>query len=193
MPKTAIDLTAALKTLRQFGREHKRPPSFEEIRALFGYKSKNAAFWLVNQLVKKGLAVKDAAGKLLLDPAGTKLLGTVQAGFPSPAEEELVDTMSLDDYLVRHPDQTYLVKVTGDSMIEAGIHAGDLVLVERGRTPKDGDIVIAQVDGDWTMKYYEKRGSSVRLIAANKKYAPIIPRDELVVGGVVIAVIRRYK
>ncbi len=193
MPGTTLDLPAALKTLRRFSRERRRPPSFEEIRGLFGYKSKNAAFWLVDQLVKKGLAAKDAAGKLLLEPAGTKLLGTVQAGFPSPAEEELVDTMSLDEYLVRHPEQTYLVKVTGDSMIDAGIHAGDLVLVERGRTPKDGDVVIAQVDGDWTMKFYEKRGSAVRLIAANKKYVPIVPRDELVVGGVVIAVIRKYK
>ncbi len=117
----------------------------------------------------------------------------MQAGWPSPAEEELVDVLSLDEYLIQHPEQSYLIKVTGDSMIDAGIHQGDLVIVERGRTAKDRDIIIAQVDGEWTMKYYEKRGSVVRLIAANKKYAPITPKRELVVGGVVTAVIRKYK
>ena len=78
-------------------------------------------------------------------------------------------------------------------MVDAGIHQGDLVIVERGRAPKDRDIVIAQVDGEWTMKYYEKHGDQIKLIAANKKYSPIIPKRELVVGGVVTAVIRKYK
>ena len=137
---------------------------------------------------------KDNKGKLLLDSlTGTRLLGTVQAGWPSPAEEELVDTMSLDEYLIKHPDQTFLIKVTGDSMIDAYIKEGDLVLVERGRQAKHGDIVIAQVDNEWTMKYYEKLGTKVRLVAANKKYSPIIPKAELVIGGVVTAVIRKYK
>lgn len=186
-------LSEAVAQFRRFYRENKRPPSFREIADLFGFKSKNAAYGLVEKLIDKGFLRKDASGKILLDSlAGIKLLGTVQAGWPSPAEEELVDTMSLDDYLVRHPEQSYLVKVTGDSMIEAGIHQGDLVIVERGRAAKDGDIVIAQVDGEWTMKYYEKAGQKVRLIAANKKYPPIVPERELVVGGVVAAVIRRY-
>ena len=114
-------------------------------------------------------------------------------GWPSPAEEELVDILSLDDYLIPHPDQSYLVKIKGDSMIDAGIRPGDLVIVERGRTARDGDIVIAQVDGEWTMKTYEKRGSVVKLLAANKKYTPIIPKSELLIGGVVTAAIRKYK
>ena len=101
--------------------------------------------------------------------------------------------MNLDEYLIKHPEQSYLIKVTGDSMIDAGIHEGDLVIVERGRAPKDRDIVIAQVDGEWTMKYYEKHGNTVRLIAANKKYGPIVPKRELSVGGVVTAVVRKYK
>ena len=188
------DLLAALSELRGFVREHKRPPSFMEIARLFRYKSKNAAFLLVNKLIDKGFLRKDEQGKIVFDALnGIKLLGSVQAGWPSPAEEELVDVMNLDEYLITHPEQTYLIKVTGDSMVDAGIHESDLVLVERGRAPKDGDIVVAQVDGEWTMKYYEKRGSTVRLIAANKKYAPIVPRRELVVGGVVTAVIRKYK
>lgn len=188
-----IDIPDTLRRLRRFYQQHKRPPSYEEIRDLFQYKSKNAAFWLVNQLVKKGLVEKDKKGKLLLDSLmGVRLLGSVQAGFPSPAEEELLDTLSLDEYLVRHPEQSFLVKVTGDSMVDAGIHEGDLVLVERGRQPKNNDIVIAQVDGSWTMKYYEKSAKGVRLVAANPKYQPIKPADELTVGGIVVAVIRRY-
>ena len=188
------DLLGALSELRNFVREHKRPPSFLEIARLFRYKSKNAAFLLVNKLIEKGYLRKDRQGKIVFDALnGIRLLGTVQAGWPSPAEEELVDVMNLDEYLIRNPEQTYLIKVTGDSMIDAGIHEGDLVLVERGRQAKDKDIVIAQVDGEWTMKFYEKNGSTVRLIAANKKYSPILPKRELSIGGVVTAVIRKYK
>jgi SOS regulatory protein LexA len=193
MPNT-VDLLAALAELRGFVREHKRPPSFLEIARLFRYKSKNAAFLLVNKLIEKGYLRKDRQGKIVFDVLnGIKLLGSVQAGWPSPAEEELVDVLSLDEYLIKHPDQSYLIKVTGDSMIDAGIHEGDLVIVERGRSPKEGDIVIAQVDGEWTMKYYEKRGNQVKLVAANEKYPPILPQRELVIGGVVTAVIRKYK
>ena len=187
-------LSEAVLKFRRFYRETKRPPSFREVARLFGFKSKNAAYGLVQKLKQHGFLRQDKKGKLLWDSlAGVKLLGTVQAGWPSPAEEELVDVLSLDEYLIRHPEQSYLIKVTGDSMIDAGIHEGDLVLVERGRTAKDRDIVIAQVDGEWTMKYYEKRGPQVHLVAANKKYAPILPKRELVIGGVVTAVIRKYK
>lgn len=189
-----IQLSEALSKLRTFYREYRRAPSIAEIAALFHYRSKNAAFFLIQKLVRKGFLKKDPKGRLLLDAlGGVKLLGTVQAGWPSPAEEELVDTMSLDEYLIQHPEQTFLIKVSGDSMVEAGIHEGDLVLVERGRPAKDKDIVIAQVDGEWTMKYYSKRGNIVQLVAANKKYSPISPKTELSIAGVVTAVIRKYK
>ena len=188
------DLLGALSELRNFVREHKRPPSFLEIARLFRYKSKNAAFLLVNKLIEKGYLRKDRQGKIVFDVLnGIRFLGSVQAGWPSPAEEELVDVLSLDDYLIKHPDQSYLIKVAGDSMVDAGIHEGDLVIVERGRGPKHRDIVVAQVDGEWTMKYYEKQGTRVRLVAANKKYPPIVPERELTLGGVVTAVIRKYK
>ena len=191
---TRINFADALSKLRFFYRERRRPPSFQEIARLFHYKSKNAAFELVGKLIKKGFLKKDSRGRILLDDlSGVRLLGSIQAGWPSPAEEELIDTMSLDEYLIKHPEQTFLVKVTGDSMIEAGIQEGDLVLVERGRQPKHRDIVIAQVDNEWTMKYYEKSGKDMRLVAANKKYPPIVPKKELIVGGVIIAVIRKYK
>ncbi len=192
--KKTVDLKAALKQLSNFQHEFKRPPSYEEIRKLLGYKSKNAAYWVVNKLKEAGVVESDSAGKLRIPTfEGLKLLGTVQAGFPSPAEEELVDVMNLNDYLVKHPDQTYLIRVSGDSMEDAGIHEGDLVVVERGRLPQVSDIVIAQVDGDWTMKYYQKEKGNVILEPANKKYPTIRPTYELTIGGVVTGVIRRYK
>ncbi len=194
MPKRKIHLQQALHTLRSFVRKTHRPPSYEEIRELFRYKSKNAAYWLVRKLEEAGVLHCDSKGKLILDPiGGVKLLGDVQAGFPSPAEEELVDTLRLDEYLIKNPDRTYMVRVSGDSMIDAGIHGGDLVLVERGRQPQHRDIVVAQVDGEWTMKFYEKTREGIFLAPANKRYRRIKPKRELVIGGVITSVIRKYK
>ena len=87
---------------------------------------------------------------------------------------------------------SFILKVDGDSMIDAGIMKGDLVLVERGREPKTGDIVIAEVDGAWTMKYLYKKGKEIYLEAGNPKYPRIKPQNELRLGGVVTAVVRKY-
>lgn len=195
MPRK-IDYGHVLSKLQTFHARRKRLPSFSEIQALLGYQSKGGVWRLVRHLLKRGVLRQDGTGRLLPTPlfqGGIKLLGTVQAGFPSPAEEELADTLSLDEFLIRKRESTYLVKVTGDSMIEAGIMPGDLVIVERGREPQSGDVVIAQVDGAWTLKYFEKRGGRVLLRAANKKYGPISPREELSIGGVVIANVRKYR
>ena len=194
MPRPPIDIAKAAQKIREFFRAHRRAPSFEEIRDLFNYRSKASAHFLVGQLMEKDILAKDSKGKILWDSlAGVKLLGSVQAGLPAAEEEVLADTMNLEEYLVKDPGQTFLLTVSGDSMIDAGIHEGDLVLVERGREPRNHDIIIAEVDGEWTLKYYEKEGARVRLIPANKKYAPIIPKTELKTGGVIVAVIRKYK
>ncbi len=195
MPKQ-IDFPDITSKLKDFYFRRKRLPSFSELQFLLGYSSKGGVSLLTAHLVKRGILKRDSKGKLLPTPVlegGIKLLGTVQAGFPSPAEEELIDTLSLDEFLIKNPQASYLVKVTGDSMIDAGIMPEDLVIVERGRQPRHGDIVIAQVDGEWTMKYYEKRGAKVCLRAANKKYPLIEPKAELVIGGVVVANVRKYK
>ena len=121
-----------------------------------------------------------------------RLLGSIEAGFPSPAEEELIDTLSLDEFLVDNPASTFMLKVTGDSMIDAGIHPGDMVLVDKGITPKTDDIVIAAVDGEWTMKYFVKKGRTVELEPANRRYKTIVPKQSLEIAGVVRSVIRKY-
>jgi repressor LexA len=177
-----------------FYRANRRMPSHAEIAAAAGLSSKGTTYKLVERLVALGLVERDDKGRLLPGPQfqAVQLLGTVEAGWPSPAEEELLDTMSLEEFLIERPDNTYMLRVQGDSMIEAGIMPGDMVLVERGVPERDGDIIIAEVDGEWTMKYYRKRGGKVFLEAANRKYDPIFPDEELRIAAVVRAVIRKY-
>jgi SOS regulatory protein LexA len=169
--------------------------SYSELMAVVGCRADHAVFRLVERFMAHDWLEKDARGKLLSGQCfpDLRMLGTVAAGFPSPAEEELADTISLEELLIRNKDATYLLKVNGESMIEAGILPGDYLLVERGATPRDGDIVIAQVDREWTMKFFRRRGSKVFLEAANKQYQPIHPTEELKIAAVVMSVIRRYR
>jgi repressor LexA len=177
-----------------FYREHQRMPGYKELMAITRFKSKNAVYKLINKLAAAGVLVKDAAGRISLSHLLTQvpLLGYVEAGFPAVAEQELLDTLSVDDYLIKNKEASYLLKVKGDSMIEAGIHEGDLVLVERGRPSKVGDIVIAEVDGEYTMKYLRQKNGKFYLEPANKKYKPIYPTTDLQIAAIVKAVIRKY-
>lgn len=167
-------------------------PSYSELMGLFKFASKNAAYKLAKRLIKEGHIWADETGRLMAR-FGLPFAGQVIAGFPSPAEEELVDVMSLDQYLIRRPEASFLLKVNGDSMIDAGILPGDLVIIERGRSPKSGDIVLAQIDREWTIKYYKKEGRTVSLVAGNPKYPVFFPKEELIVAGVVGASVRRYR
>jgi repressor LexA len=177
-----------------FFRDHRRMPSYAEMIDLFSVKSKSVVHFWINKLIEAGILEKDQKGHLAFtkNAFGIPMAGSIQAGFPSPEEEALRDVISMDEYLVTKPDSSFLLKVTGDSMIGEGIREGDLVIVEKGREPKNGDIVIAEVDGEWTMKYFTRKGKTIILEAANPKYPPIKPRSELRLGGVVTAVIRKY-
>ncbi len=180
--------------IAKFYKKHKRMPSFREIMDATGLKSTNSVNKIINKMVLAGIIDKDSSGKLVPKKlfGEIKILGTVQAGFPSPAEEELIDTITIDEYLISNKEATYMLKVSGDSMVEAGIQPGDMVLVERNRTPKEGDIVIAEVDGHWTMKYLKRHSNRLILMPGNKKYKPIIPSEELNIAAVVISVVRKY-
>jgi SOS regulatory protein LexA len=165
-----------IEAILYFYHQNKRMPSYGEIMKLTGYKSRNSVYKII-----PGAQIN-----------AIRVLGTVEAGWPSPAEEELVDTMTLDEYLIGNKEATFMLKVEGDSMIDAGIMPGDMALVARGPVPRDGDIVIAQVDGEWTMKYFKKKGKKVFLRPANKKYKDIIPDEELNIAAIVKAIVRKY-
>jgi len=184
-----------IREISSFYHYNDRMPSFSEIGRIFKLSSKSSVHKAVGKLESIGVVRRDGKGKLIPGSikSPVKVLGIVEAGFPSPAEEELADTISLDTLLIKSREATFLLKVSGDSMSGAGILPGDMVIIDKRETPKSGDIVIAEVDGAWTMKYLRKRGESVTLLAANPDYKPIKPKNELKIAGVVTAVVRKYR
>lgn len=178
-----------------FYKTNKRVPGYNEIMSLVGFKSKNAVYKLLNKLVEDGVFTKDSKGKLVPQHlfGSVPVLGLVEAGLPTVAEEELLDSASIEEFLMGDlKENTYMLEVKGDSMIEAHITEGDMVLVERTNKPKVGDIVIAEVDGGWTMKYLRQtKGGQFYLEPANRKYKAIYPEYDMKIGAVVKAVIRK--
>ena len=126
--------------------------------------------------------------------AKAKISGSVVAGFPSPAEQYLEPPLDLNEFLIKRPAATYFVRVEGDSMIGAGIHDGDLLVVDRSLRPASGDVIIASVDGDFTVKTFRRDKDGVRLEPANPAY-PIIhikKGQELDYFGKVTACIHQF-
>lgn len=119
---------------------------------------------------------------------------TVIAGFPSPAEQYVESALDLNELLVKHPAATFFVRAAGDSMLGACIQPGDILVVDRSLEATDGAIVIASVDDEFTVKYFRRDGSEIRLEAANRHYEPIVFTGdmELRVFGVVTAVIHQF-
>ncbi len=134
--------------------------------------------------------VEAANDKILLPLVGPR----VAAGFPSPADDYMEDYLDLNQLLISEKESTYLVRVKGESMINIGIFPKDLLIVDRSRDPIDGDIVIAVLDGELTVKRLEKRGHRVSLVAENKKFPPIVVREdqEFLVWGIVTHCIHSY-
>jgi DNA polymerase V len=133
-----------------------------------------------------------------LPAAGLKLhafvVGTVAAGFPSPAEDHGARRIDLIERLITHPQATYVMRVRGLSMVEAGIFDGDVVVVDRAIKPRSGQIVVAVVDGEFTVKYLWIRAGRLKLKAANPTFPDIVPRDGQVVEvwGVVKAALKEF-
>ena len=118
----------------------------------------------------------------------------ISAGFPSPAGDYVEDGLDLNAYLVRNKPSTFMFSVKGDSMVGASIESGDKVVVDRAQTPKHNDIVIAVVDGEYTIKRLFKNQGRVELHPENPSYQPIVfnEGEELQVWGVVVGLVRRY-
>lgn len=120
---------------------------------------------------------------------------TVRAGFPSPADDYVADTLDLNDHLMPRKEASFLLRAKGDSMVGAGIHHGDILIIDRSITPTDGRVVIATLDGQFTVKTLEKKRGRIRLLPANPDFEPIEIKDEqeLQIWGVVTNVIHSMK
>jgi len=118
---------------------------------------------------------------------------SVPAGFPSPAEDFMDLDLNLQEYLVQHPSATFCVRAVGDSMIKAGIHSGDVMVVDRALEPKNNKIVLAVLDGEFTVKRIKKNKEQLFLVPENDQYQPIIITEEMdfKVWGVVTHVIHK--
>ena len=119
----------------------------------------------------------------------------MQAGFPSPAEDHQLERIDLMNQLIKHPQATFMLRVSGHSMRDAGILDGSVVLVDRAIKPESGHVVIAVVDGDFTCKTLHTGPDFFRLVAANPDFADIVPNDgqAIEVWGVVVASIIQHK
>jgi repressor LexA len=193
-----------LRFIADYARENACPPSFREIGAgCGGIKSSTVAYY-IKVLTKKGvlkqrsskardLKLISASALCGLAGLGTRrypILGKIPSGTPKLLEEETEETLWLDERLCRSR-QAYLLRITGDSMIGAGVVHGDLAIVRSQRTAGPGDIVVARTpDGKGTVKTLRQRGRSYCLLAENPKYGAIYPPFEVV--GKVIGVIRRH-
>ena len=182
-----------LELVKKFYRRYNRLPSYSEMLRIFRLASKKAIHDIVHKWINEGL-LKIDGNKLA--PAskffGLPLFGLIKAGFPIMADENK-QYLSLDEYLIDDPTSSFLLKVSGDSMIEAGIFEGDVVIVKRSREAMPGDIVLAEIDREWTLKIYKRDRvkKQAYLEAANSKYPPFYPKHELTIHGIVRGVIRK--
>ena len=171
------------------------PPTRAEIASAFGFASANAAEDHLRALARKGaitLESGSARGIRLVEQLGLPLIGTVAAGTPILAVENRVDTMRVDPALFS-PRADYLLRVRGLSMIDAGILDGDVLAIHSTSEATNGQIVVARIGDEVTVKRFKRRGTMVELIAENKDFKPILvnTRNEtLTIEGIAVGLIR---
>lgn len=185
-----------LATLQRYYAEHRVLPSYARMLPLLGFASKAA--------VKKVLERLEEAGMLERTPDSDwapserffeRAIATqpVPAGTPISAEADVHEHITIDRFLIRDPDNTVLIRVKGDSMVEAGIHEGDLAVVKKTTQVSTGEIVVAIVDDEYTLKTLARDKSGYHLLPANKNYEPIRPGGKLEIFGVMVGLVRRYQ
>ncbi len=185
-----------LEKLQDYYAEHKVIPSYSVLAGLWGISAKSWVSECVKRFEEGGYL--DWTPDRQLKP-GSRFFerrladSTVQAGLPNPAISDGYDLITIDDYLVRMPSRTSLVRVKGDSMIDAGIHEGDLLVVEQQPNANIGDIVVAIVNNEFTVKYLEREKNEFVLKPANKAFPVIRPRGGLEIFGVMAGLVRRTR
>jgi repressor LexA len=180
-------------------------PTLKEMRVHFKVSSDNSILKHLKALEQKGCIKKSDTprGIKLLDSIKDKLsiadnmiklplMGQVAAGPTATEEENIVGWYAIDSSLVKHSGDTFLLKVRGDSMENAGIYDGDMVIADRKITPKHKDVVVALVDNENTVKRYINKAGLICLKPENDNYRPIFPKEELIIQGVVTGLIRSY-
>jgi len=183
-----------LGRLQDFYADHKALPPYAKIADICDMRSKAAVSKLVFRLKRDGFLQVTPGGRLA--PTAQFFtrarVGSAPAGFPSPAAEMLDDALSIDDYLIEHPSDTVLVEVQGDSMVGAGIQPGDYVIVRKCSAANIGQIVVAIMDGDFTIKYLDRDKHGFLLRPANPHYSLLRPEQELTIFGIVTGQFRKY-
>lgn len=168
-------------------------PSFEIIAKEFGFKHKNSVWQYFNKLKEVGL-IKEKNNKFYIafEQLGAVLFSSpVKAGFPSFTEDYIEKRVSLDEDFKLNSPNIFMFDVSGDSMVDLGIFEGDRVIVKKTSEAKDGDIVLASVDGAFTLKTYRKTKTEIFLQPANKNYPNIKPQNDLTIFGVVTGIVRK--
>jgi len=191
-----------LNYIREFQVKRGYSPSLSDLALAFGVRSKNAIAKVVNALLREKQLEKDPKGRIKIlempetherpQPMVLPLFGPIAAGFATAAEEQAEELVGVEDYLVRDRARTFLLRVKGDSMINAGIVEGDIVVVERGKEPKVNEIVVGILDGEFTLKRLKKDKGKFYLQAENPNYPDMYALEELQVAGVVRGVMRKY-
>lgn len=194
-----------LKFIEAYQWEHGASPTLREMREHFEVSSDNGILKHLKGLEEKGYLHKDDTprGIKLLDTIKQKmemaeqivsvpLVGTIPAGGPVLAQESILGTFEVGKGLMRMENGAFLLRVTGNSMIGAGIYERDMVLVAPKRKARTGDVVVALVDGESTVKRYVEQNGKKFLKAENPEYEDIHPEQELEIQGVVVGLIRNY-
>jgi len=168
-------------------------PSFENIAKDFGFKHKNSVWQYFNKLKEENLIIEEnkrfRLNKNLF--GAVMLLSPVRAGFASAGEDFSDKRVSLDEQFNIDNPSTFLFTVIGDSMVDLGIYEGDTVIIQKDKNAKSGDIVLAFIDGGYTLKVFKKKGSEVWLEPANPNYPVLRPKEILEIFGVVKGIVRK--
>ncbi len=181
--------------LQDYYAKHRVLPSYARIGALVGLNSKASVAEMVLRLKSEGFL--ESTPDRRLKPGKRfferPVAESVRAGMPSPAAETAPETLTIDEHLVANPSRTLLIKVKGDSMIDAGILDGDTVVVEKRTSANVSDIVVAILDNEFTLKRLAREKGRIVLRPENKAYPVIRPKDDLEIFGVVVGQFRSYR
>ena len=176
---------------KEYGKEPL--PSFEKIAKTFGFKHKNSV-WQYFKKLKEANLIKEKNGKFFISPecfGAILFTSSVRAGFATVAEDSIEKRVSLDENFDLNNPSVFMFKVSGDSMVNAGIFDGDTVIVKKATYAKDGDIVLAYIDNGYTLKTYKQKNGKIWLQPENPEYPIIEPKESLTIFGIATGIARQ--